>query len=247
MMRIFLFDVDGTLVESGEKISGEMVKILTELSIYGDLGIVGGGTYNKISNQLGDEALKLFKYVFAESGSSYYKDGILLHQNDIRTHPSYTLINRLKKVALRYLSGLEGYELSGTILDQRSGLLYISLIGMQATPSERKNFIQLDSVHNYRTTLLSILKKDAGNDDSLEITLGGSVGIGIYPKEWNKGQVLKYISEYDTIYYFGDKYLPNGNDYPLLFNDRVNGICVDNPEMTIDKISTLHGNTTNKN
>lgn len=49
---IFLFDVDGTLAESGQIIDPNMSKILAQLSNYGTLGIVGGGIYEKIKYQL---------------------------------------------------------------------------------------------------------------------------------------------------------------------------------------------------
>ena len=78
---------------------------------------------------------------------------------------------------------------------------------------------------------MNILQKQNNNNTNIEILLGGSVGIAIYPKEWNKVQVLQTIkkSDYDKIYYFGDKYLENGNDYALLHAEGVIGIKVDSP------------------
>lgn len=51
----------------------------------------------------------------------------------------------------------------------------------------------------------------------------GIVGIAIYPTKWNKVQVLNWIKcdEYETICYFGDKYLTNGNDYELINNPNI--------------------------
>jgi phosphomannomutase len=234
-MTLFLFDVDGTLVESGQIIQQPMIECLKQLAFRGELGIVGGGTYEKIKSQLG-EVLSLFKYVFAESGSSFYQNNQLIHQNYIKQHQSYSSINNLKKIALKFLSTVD-YDLVGHLLDQRDGLLYISLIGMQANQLERNNFIQLDHLHHYRKRLLDLLIKE-NQDEEVEITLGGSVGIGINLKTWNKAQVLAYLPK-DKIYYFGDKYLPDGNDYPLMMSTSVIGQPVDNLKMTMDKIRNL--------
>jgi phosphomannomutase len=237
MATLVLFDVDGTLVESGQSLKPQMVEALIRLSQICDIGIVGGGTYQKIKSQLGD-TLSLFKYIFAESGSCYYKHGDLIHQNEMRNHPTYASINKLKKVALRYLSNVD-YDLTGTLLDQRSGLLYISLIGMQANMMERENFIKLDLLNNYRLNLLSELR-EANDNPSIQISLGGAVGISIHPKEWDKTQVLDHVqNDYQTIYYFGDKYLPNGNDYCLLSNSRIKGRPVDNVDMTLEGIDYI--------
>jgi phosphomannomutase len=234
-MTIFLFDVDGTLVESSQCISAEMRNSILKLAPYGDLGLVGGGTYDKIKYQLGD-VFEFFKYVFTECGSCYYTDNTLIHKNNIRLHKCYPEINKLKKVALQFLSQVD-YDLTGTFIDQRDGLVYISLIGLQATLQDRNKFIEIDKVHNYRFKLLKLLNEQ-NTDSNLEINLGGSTGIAMLPKEWNKTQVLKYVQdEYKNIYYFGDKYLEGGNDRALINHERVIGIPVDNPQMTIDYIS----------
>lgn len=62
---------------------------------------------------------------------------------------------------------------------------------------------------------------------------GGSVGIAILPSEWDKVQVLNLFHDYETIIYFGDKYLENGNDYKLLNHKNVIGYAVDSPKDTL--------------
>lgn len=241
-MCIFLFDVDGTLVDSGQNIEQRMIDILIILSNYGELGIVGGGTYEKIKQQL-NSSFHLFTYIFAESGSCFYKNNTLINQNKIRNHNCYETVDKLKKVSFKFLAEVD-YNLTGTILDQRESLLYISLIGMQANINERSKFIKLDEKYNYRQTLLNILK-ETNTDPNLEICFGGSVGIAVHPKEWNKSQVLKYL-DHKTVYYFGDKYTTVGNDYPLIIHPRVNGIKIDNPNMTYNEIDKIIKDFENK-
>jgi len=257
-MDLLLFDVDGTLTKSGQNIEQNMIDIILTLSEKYDIGIVGGGIYDKILIQLGECKPK---YIFAECGSVYYQyinnQYQLIHCNNIRDEVEYPRINEVVKLALKYLSNVN-YLITGHMIDLRHGLIYISCIGMNATEEERTNFIELDIIHKYRENLYSLLQEELiylHIEDTIEITYGGSVGVAIYPKKWNKVQILKYFQkgqsdqpdqsdqsdqsdqvdhykQYHTISYFGDKYDVNGNDYLLLNLSDVIGYKVDCPNDT---------------
>ena len=209
--RILLFDVDGTICESGKNIDKDMAMVINrwckELGY--DIGIVGGGKYEKIKQQLNDEIIPT--HIFSECGSVYYKyiDGeyINIYENDIRVLSYYNKMNEFIKETLLYLSGVD-YELTGHFIDRRSGLIYISMIGMDAKEEERRYFLEYDEKYQYRYELLEILKKknkELEMENEVEITFGGMVGIAIVPKKWNKKQIIKHIeNEYEEIFYFGD-------------------------------------------
>lgn len=241
MKKILLFDVDGTIAESSQKISSEMKSTLLSLREKGyELGIVGGGRYEKIMEQV--DGLEL-DHIFAESGCVYYRQQELVYKKNIRNHKLYPKINLIIKRALLYLANVD-YDITGHFVDLRNGIIYLSLIGMAATLEERATFLKLDKVHEYKLRLLHILQKmgvDLGIEKELVILEGGSVGIGIYPTEWDKTQVLESLSEseYDTVHYFGDKYEPSGNDYHLLHHQRVIGHPVNCPEECLDILKNL--------
>lgn len=114
---------------------------------------------------------------------------------------------------------------------------------MSATDEERSNFINMDNHCHYREELLHILQNksiELNIDDQIEITLGGSVGIALLPRAWNKTQVVPYVEDiYTDIYYFGDKYGENGNDYDLIHHPRIIGIKVDNVSDTKEKLEKI--------
>lgn len=249
MNKIILFDVDGTITESSQNIKKEMVFILKSLQQKGyQLGIVGGGKLDKILQQINNEIY--FDHYFSEYGSIYYKnyindtlDLIEIYKKDIRKHILYKDINKLIKVGLNYLSNVP-YDITGHFIDLRNGLIYISLIGLTANIDERVYFMDLDKKYNYRKELLQILNeksKELNTSHQISITEGGSVGIAIYPNEYDKTQVLDVITKekYDEIHYFGDKYEPNGNDYNIITHKNVIGHCVNNPEDTIELLKKL--------
>ena len=249
-MKIILFDVDGTICDSGKKITFEMAcKINDLIKKNMAVGIVGGGTFEKIIFQL--DNLVYPQHIFSECGSVYHilnsdeKTYTLINKNNIRAEPEYIKINSLIKICLEFLSKVD-YTLSGNFIDLRNGLIYVSLVGMVATEEERDEFIKLDITNNYRVDLIHLLKLKASEldlDEYLDICLGGSVGIAIYPKKWNKTQVLHYLDTTNKeIHFFGDKYLPNGNDYDLLSHPLIKPHKVDSHLDTLIELDKLLGN-----
>ena len=149
------------------------------------------------------------------------------------------------RIFVNYVSNVK-YLLSGNIVDLRDGLIYLSFVGMVANEDERQNFIKLDKKNNYRLNLLQILQKKAVElniDKYVDILLGGSVGIAVYPTQWNKVQVINdgiiTKKNYNKIYYFGDKYDIDGNDYKLLNHPDVIGIKIDSLDDTIRELTCI--------
>ena len=250
MKNLYLFDVDGTIAESGQIITTDMAKVLQKLKSNNcEIGIVGGGKLDKVLEQMDNKIY--FDHYFTECGSIYNKNTIQnsiqleeIYKKNIREHPLYDKINVLIKACLQYLSQVD-YTLTGHFIDLRNGLIYVSLIGLTATQEERKYFMNLDKINHYRKNLIKLLQTIAINlqiINEVDIVEGGSVGIAIYPKEYDKIQVLDSFNEneYEKIYYFGDKYELNGNDYKLLNHPRVVGYKVNNYNDTIDSINGLN-------
>ena len=103
---------------------------------------------------------------------------------------------------------------------------------MQATIIEREKFKIIDYQLNIRNDVLKILRdkaKELNIENKISINLGGSVGIGLYPIEYDKIQILNTIQpkNYKKIIYFGDKYKENGNDYNIINHDGTIGHPVD--------------------
>ena len=255
MSKLLLFDVDGTLAESSQMINEKMREMLILKKEQGyHIGIVGGGKIDKVLTQLNGVAMN---YYFTECGCVHHvlKDGntmsncislvnqlSLKYTKNLRDHNLYPHINKLVKQCLHFLSKVD-YTISGHFVDLREGIIYISLIGMTATLEEREMFKKIDLEHKYREKLINILKQDLMEmdiKDKISVYEGGQVGIAIFPREYDKVQVLSEITEkYEQIHYFGDKYEENGNDSIIINDPSVIGHPVSSPEYTIDILSDM--------
>lgn len=256
MKKLLLFDVDGTIAESGQKMNKNITELLNNSfkNSSTEIGIVGGGKLDKILWQTEDVK---FDHYFSECGCVYNKLATdnnnlplslnnslnLIYEKNIREHSLYNDINILIKLALKFLSEVD-YTLTGNFIDLRTGIIYISLIGLNANENERDYFKLLDKQFNYRKRLLDILQNKAlelNIYNKIHIVYGGSVGIAIYPSEYDKKQIMNHINhvDYSEIHYFGDKYLNNGNDYLLLNHKYVIGHRVDNISNTYEILKNL--------
>jgi len=57
---LFLFEIDGTLTNSRQKISNKMITFLQTLKKYHDIGIISCHNFKKICEQLSENTLNLF-------------------------------------------------------------------------------------------------------------------------------------------------------------------------------------------
>lgn len=241
--NIILFDVDGTLVESSDKIYNEnKYQLLNKLKNNYEIGVVGGGSLEKILKQLDYNKIQ-FDHYFTECGCMYYDTNLNnMYKKNIREHGLYDKINILIKKALHFISNVT-YNVTGHFIDLRNGIIYISLIGMQANEDERSYFKDLDKTFNIRKNLLTVLREEAKKLnilDKLSINYGGTVGIGVYPVEYDKVQVIELLkNKYDKIIYFGDKYDEDGNDHKIINHKLVTGHKIDKVSQTYDILEKL--------
>ena len=77
LLKLLLFDVDGTLTVPMKPIDPEFREFLQLLRKDYLLGVVGGSNIEKITYQLGENLFNEYDYVFPENGLIAYKDGKL--------------------------------------------------------------------------------------------------------------------------------------------------------------------------
>lgn len=215
-VRNFVFDVDGTLTPSREKIDPYFEQFFIEFCRRNKVYIVTGSDSPKTKEQLGVDILDSTQGMFFCSGNIFYQAEL-----DMQTY-NFRRIHRLKYRNEFDLDPVEetflneelkrsGFSVrTGNHIERRPGAVNFSIVGRNASKEERASYILWDINTNERQ---QIAERITTAFPRLECVLGGETGMDIYLKGMNKGQVRQHLE--GEIIFFGDKGEPGGNDYPL--------------------------------
>ena len=206
-MRKFIFDVDGTLTPSREKIVHEFWAPFLTFCREHDVYLVTGSDRQKTVEQLGLDICHTAKRVYNCSGSDAYEKGVNVYRDDwklpkdVEMHLKDELV--FSDFPLR----------NGNHIEKRPGGVNFSILGRDKDPMlGRKEYMSWDVIHGEREY---IARRLLYNFPDLTVALGGQTGIDIGPKGADKGQILRDFSKDDEIHFFGDRMETTGNDYSL--------------------------------
>ena len=235
---LILFDVDGTLTPSRLTVSDNMLTILKQLRQVENftIGIVGGSDLIKQKEQLGEENLRLFDYVFSENGLYASYMGKLLEKTSIASEMGEDNIKKLVNASMKYMANLDIPVKRGTFIEFRNGMINLCPVGRSCSQEERMESYKYDLEHNIRKNMVTALSEEL-KDLNLTFSIGGQISIDVFPKGWDKTYCLKFVEDkFNIIHFFGDKTYPGGNDYEIFNDSRVIGHTVTNPEDTISQL-----------
>lgn len=231
-MNKFIFDVDGTLTPSRQKIDAKFKEWFTEFCINNDVYLVTGSDYAKTQEQLGDYLLRWPVFVYACSGNDVWAKG-----ERIRTK-EWTLPDEPRRLLESWLKVSKFSLRTGKHFEDRPGTCNFSIVGRNATLGERKLYIQHDIEFRERETIA--LQFNMLYGDTISAKIGGETGIDIYPAGWDKSQILADFEPEDRIFFFGDRMEVGGNDHPLkVANTRGNNYHVKNWHETWERLVYL--------
>eukprot|EP00823_Brevimastigomonas_motovehiculus_P003086 TRINITY_DN1841_c0_g2_i1.p1 TRINITY_DN1841_c0_g2~~TRINITY_DN1841_c0_g2_i1.p1 ORF type:complete len:279 (+),score=39.19 TRINITY_DN1841_c0_g2_i1:69-839(+) len=238
--RMFLFDVDGTLTAPRKKATPEMIKFLTELKKTGYIALVGGSDLVKQIEQLGDNVLSLFDYVFPENGLVAYKSGKQFATESLKRFLGEDKLKQLINFTLHYIADLDIPIKRGTFIEFRSGMLNISPIGRNCSQQERDEFEKYDKKEGIRAKMVAALQ-DKFSSFNLKYSIGGQISFDVFPVGWDKTYCLQYLVKdgFTDIHFFGDKTMKGGNDYEIYIDKRVTGHSVTDPDNTILQVNAV--------
>lgn len=203
---IYLFDVDGTLTESRQKIETDFEMFLIDFFSYYFCCLVTGSDYDKTEEQLGPTLMNICQYSFNCSGNAIYKQGKLIDKSD------WTCPDNLKEYLNVCLSDTGFDCLTGNHIEERIGSVNFSIVGRNANYEERQYYKQYDKRFDER---LKIAKSINENFEGVTAVVGGETGIDIFQTDRDKRQVIDFFDDSNTFCFFGDKTKPGGNDYTL--------------------------------
>ncbi|KAK1347508.1 phosphomannomutase [Hamiltosporidium tvaerminnensis] len=233
----FLFDVDGTLTPSRQKITPEVLNMLKDIKSKVYIAFVGGSDINKQIEQVGDDCLKIFDFGFPENGVAFYEGTNLVEQTKIIDVLGEELYKKFVNYCLSYFSKIDIPIKRGTFIEYRNSMINLCPIGRSCSKEERKEFKKFDDVHLVRQKMVDALQKEFGKYN-LQFSIGGEISIDCFPKGWDKTYCIQHLEKKNikNIYFFGDMTHPGGNDYEIFVDKRVVGIKVEGPSDTVKKV-----------
>ncbi len=204
--RKFVFDVDGTLTPSREKINDKFLKVFHEFCLKKNVYLVTGSDKPKTVEQVTKLIYNKCVRVYNCSGSDVYEQDKCVYRSD-------WLLPHECEVWLEDVLRESPYrKRTGNHIELRPGMVNFSVIGRNANIPDRKQYYQWDQKSQERIIIARDFEKQFPN---LSAKVGGETGIDIFPKGNDKSQILRDFSGYDDIHFFGDRMDEQGNDYPL--------------------------------
>ncbi|KAA8497731.1 Phosphomannomutase [Porphyridium purpureum] len=235
---IVLFDVDGTLTKPRNKVTQDMLETLALLREKVYVGMVGGSDLSKQLEQLGENVLDLFDYTFSENGLVGFKERELINETSMADFLGEEKLQKLINYILKYFSELTLPVKRGTFIEFRKGMLNVSPIGRNCSQAERDEYERYDLEHGIRKSMVEALKKEFAEMD-LVYSIGGQISFDVFPRGWDKTYCLRFLDDFKTIHFFGDKTFAGGNDHEIYESERTVGHSVKTYEDTIRECKAL--------
>jgi len=204
----YIFDVDGTLTPSRQKIDSEFLNFLLNFAKQNDVYLVTGSDRPKTIEQIGKELYFACQRVYNCSGSDVYEKDILIYRDE------WTLPSDAEEFLIDELHHSKFPVRTGNHIERRPGGVNFSVLGRgsEVILEEREEYVKWDINTGERKNIADRFKK---RFPEIGCQIGGQTGLDISPLGCDKSQILRDFKPIDLIYFFGDKLKEGENDYPL--------------------------------
>lgn len=212
MIQVYLFDVDGTLTESRGHIDLGFKKWLKTWARNNNVYLVTGSDYNKTVEQVGSDICYLVDGIFNCSGNSITAKGkkIFTSRWSLNDQQISWLNDTLQRSMFTNKTGRH--------IEKRDGLVNFSIVGRNATSTDRKQYSEYDRRTKERQKICAMFNNEFGSQH-VHAIVAGDTGIDITQTGKDKRQVVDYFMRVKSdelfITFFGDAIYPGGNDYSL--------------------------------
>ena len=226
--RVFIFDVDGTLTPSRQKMTEEFKEFFLKWSKGKKYYLVSGSNIEKMDEQVPEDIMIDAQGLFCCGGNELWEfdpHTVNFPYNRIYEHkfkPPNTLLTYLGTMVRLTNSPV----MATNHREDRGSMLNFSVVGRDCTLEERQQYFEWDNEVGERK---KIAKEINDGWPHLEAVIGGQISIDIAPKGNDKSQVIHEIMKreleisivldnlppHNKYIFIGDRTMEGGNDYPL--------------------------------
>tara|TARA_R100000781_G_C4050868_1_gene117497 strand:+ start:77 stop:781 length:705 start_codon:yes stop_codon:yes gene_type:complete len=206
-MKKFIFDVDGTLTPSRQKINIHFLTFFSEFVSNNDVYLVTGSDRKKTIEQITHPLYDSCKRVYNCSGSDVYEQDKNVYRDD------WKLPWEVERFLLDELDYSQFPIRNGNHIERRPGGVNFSILGRAKDPFlGRQEYVKWNRNTNERSDIADRIKKSF---PGLSVALGGQTGLDIGPYGSDKSQILRDFRLGQEIHFFGDMMNKGENDYSL--------------------------------
>tara|TARA_B100000424_G_scaffold261091_1_gene245633 strand:+ start:769 stop:1530 length:762 start_codon:yes stop_codon:yes gene_type:complete len=252
MHNLYIFDIDGTLTPSRQKMTPEFSKFFDTWADKNNYYLVTGSDLEKVEEQIPISYIDKAQGLFTCCGNQFYMNK-LWKSGDKQEMHRYIKYNNKFNVP----DGLEEFLMHkvkdsmcpirvGNHIENRDSMLNFSVVGRDCNQEQREEYFEWDKKNKERKYIVNQLKSKF---QTLEASIGGQISIDIYEPGMDKSQIFSHIQKnyqglVDKTIFIGDRTTENGNDYPLAKLMNNTPACevyqTDGPENTIQILKELN-------
>ena len=222
--NLYIFDVDGTLTPSRQKMTDEFSNFFNKWSDKNRFYLVTGSDLKKTEEQVPEIYLKKAEGIFTCCGNQAWRPDphVVNIGAELIYDNNFEVSKKLKSLLDVILMSSPYPHRYGNHIEDRGSMVNFSIVGRDCTQEQREDFFRWDNENNEREKISKVIKQKF---PELDAVIGGQISIDIYPRGNDKSQILKHIQDYenqktdgyaDNEYIFmGDRTKKGGNDYPL--------------------------------
>jgi phosphomannomutase len=219
VIKIVIFDLDGTLAPSKSSIDAEMAALLTVLIGVTKVAIISGGGLPQFQQQLlanlpADQRLDNLA-MLPTCGTKFYqyKNGWqMLYSEDLNEEQKKKIVAALEDAVAG--SGFQATKTWGETIEDRGSQITYSALGQQAPLAEKEKW---DPDFSKRKQIQAVLERTLSE---FSVRLGGTTSIDVTLPGIDKAYGIRKIRDIlgvpiANMLYVGDALFPGGNDYPV--------------------------------
>lgn len=208
MYRKFIFDVDGTLTPSRQKMNEKFYAWFDDFCSANMVYLVTGSDRDRTIEQIGDHLYDKCVRVYQCSGNDVWEKSTRIRTNHI------DIIDEMSDFFDERLEASDYPVRTGRHVEKRFGLINFSILGRQAPLEDRNAYIEWDAEIKERV-LIAKLFNEKFNRLGYEANVAGDTGLDITRMGDGKEQIIQDFSPRDNLAFFGDKMEVGGNDHLL--------------------------------
>ena len=218
MEKIYIFDVDGTLTPSRQKMTKEFQRFFSEWVKKNKFYLVTGSDLPKLQEQMDFMDIEA-EGIFTCCGNQFWRPdpSIVNISAELIYDNKFKVPKKLKKLLGTILSNSQYPHRFGNHIEDRGSMVNFSIVGRDCSYEDRLNYFEWDNEKGERKIIANAIKEKFPD---LDAVIGGQISIDIYPKGNDKSQVLNIIEQERLVppneyIFIGDRIEGGGNDYPL--------------------------------